>query len=83
MRFLHKDFVIEERNKKDKIKNGKNALKGLTEEQKEAKKKEKITQQNKIKEDNKQKRATEPKQKILKKEIVQEFPNIDEVLKDE
>ena len=83
LRFLHKDFVIEERNKKDKIKNGKNALKGLTEEQKEAKKKEKITQQNKIKEDNKQKRATQPKQKFLKKEVVQEFPYIDEVSKDE
>ena len=83
LRFLHKDFVIEERNKKDKIKNGKNALKGLSEEQKEAKKKEKITQQNKIKEDNKQKRATQPKQKVLKKEVVQEFPYIDEVSKDE
>ena len=49
--------------KKDKMKNGKKALKGLTNEEKETKKQEKITQQNKIKEENKQKRVLETKQR--------------------
>jgi N-acetylmuramoyl-L-alanine amidase len=88
LRFLHKDFAKEERIKKDKMKNGKKALKGLTNEEKETKKQEKITQQNKIKEENKQKRVLETKQrkeqniKINKKptkETQQEFPYIDEV----
>jgi hypothetical protein len=88
LRFLHKDFAKEERIKKDKMKNGKKALKGLTNEEKKTKKQEKITQQNKIKEENKQKRVLETKQrkeqnikinKEPKKETQQEFPYIDEV----
>ena len=83
LRFLHKDFTNEERIKKDKMKNGKKALKGLTTEEKEVKKQEKITLQNKIKEENKQKRALQPKQKkATKKEVQHEFPYIDEVSKE-
>ena len=83
LRFLHKDFTNEERIKKDKMKNGNKALKGLSDEEKEIKKQEKITLQNKIKEENKQKRASQPKQKKeTKKEIQHEFPYIDEVSKE-
>lgn len=83
LRFLHKDFTNEERIKKDKMKNGKKALKGLSDEEKEIKKQGKITLQNKIKEENKQKRALQPKQKKdIKKEIQHEFPYIDEVSKE-
>ena len=83
LRFLHKNFTNEERIKKDKMKNGKKALKGLTTEEKEVKKQEKITLQNKIKEENKQKRALQPKQKkAIKKEVQHEFPYIDEVSKE-
>lgn len=39
LRFLHTDFVNEERIKKDKMKNGKKLMKGLTEEEKEIKNK--------------------------------------------
>jgi len=52
LRFLHKDFTNEERIKKDKMKNSKKALKGLTDKEKEIKKQEKITLQNKIKNEN-------------------------------
>ena len=83
LRFLHKDFTNEERIKKDKMKNGKKALKGLSDEEKEIKKQGKITLQNKIKEENKQKRALQPKQKKdTKKEVQHEFPYIDEVSKE-
>ena len=83
LRFLHKNFTNEERIKKDKMKNGKKALKGLTTEEKEVKKQEKITLQNKIKEENKQKRALQSKQKkATKKEVQHEFPYIDEVSKE-
>jgi hypothetical protein len=83
LRFLHKDFTNEERIKKDKMKYGKKILKGLTTEEKEVKKQEKITLQNKIKEENKQKRALQPKQKkATKKKIQHEFPYIDEVSKE-
>ena len=83
LRFLHKDFTNEERIKKDKMKNGQKALKGLSDEEKEIKKQYKITLQNKIKEENKQKRALQPKQKkATKKEVQHEFPYIDEVSKE-
>jgi hypothetical protein len=83
LRFLHKNFTNEERIKRDKMKNGKKALKGLSDEEKEIKKQGKITLQNKIKEENKQKRALQPKQKKdIKKEIQHEFPYIDEVSKE-
>jgi NADH:ubiquinone oxidoreductase subunit len=83
LRFLHKEFVNEERIKKDKMKNSKKSLNGLTDEEKEIKKQEKITIQNKIKEENKKKRLLQSKQKKeTKKEIQHEFPYIDEVSKE-
>uniref|UniRef100_A0A6C0DJT6 Uncharacterized protein n=1 Tax=viral metagenome TaxID=1070528 RepID=A0A6C0DJT6_9ZZZZ len=83
LRFLHKDYVQEEQEKKDKKKAGKKALQGLTKEQKD-----------KIKEDKKQLQKEQAKQKRLenkhkpkksKKEETQEnpeFPYIDEVPKE-
>jgi len=83
LRFLHKDFVEKEQEKKDKKKEGKKALQGLTKEQKD-----------KIKEDKKQLQKEEAKQTRLenkgkpkksKKEEKQEnpeFPYIDEVPKE-
>ena len=83
LRFLHKDFVEEEQEKKDKKKAGKKALQGLTKEQKD-----------KIKEDKKQLQKEKAKKKRLqnkdkprksKKEEKQEnleFPYIDEISKE-
>ena len=83
LRFLHTDFVNEERIKKDKMKNGKKLMKGLTEEEKEIKKQEKQVQQNKLKEENRKRRELEKKEKKeTKKEVLHEFPYIDEVSKD-
>jgi hypothetical protein len=83
LRFLHTDFVNEERIKKDKIKNGKKLMKGLTDEEKEIKKQEKQVQQNKLKEENRKRRELEKKEKKeTKKEVLHEFPYIDEVSKD-
>lgn len=80
LRFLHTDFVNEERIKKDKMKNGKKLMKGLTEEEKEIKKQEKQVQQNKLKEENRKIRELQKKE--TKKEVLHEFPYIDEVSKD-
>jgi hypothetical protein len=83
LRFLHTDFVNEARIKKDKMKNGKKLMKGLTDEEKEIKKQEKQVQQNKLKEENRKKRELEKKEKKeTKKEVLHEFPYIDEVSKD-
>lgn len=83
LRFLHTDFVNEERIKKDKMKNGKKLMKGLTEEEKEIKKQEKQVQQNKLKEENRKRRELQKKEKKeTKKEVLHEFPYIDEVSKD-
>ena len=83
LRFLHKDYVEEEQEKKNKKKAGKKALQGLTKEQKD-----------KIKEDKKQLQKEQAKQRRLenkdkpkksKKEEKQEnpeFPYIDEVSKE-
>jgi hypothetical protein len=79
LRFLHTDFVNEERIKKDKMKNGKKLMKGLTDEEKEIKKQEKQVQQNKLKEENRKRRELQKKEK---KEVLHEFPYIDEVSKD-
>ena len=82
LRFLHKDFVEEEQEKKDKKKAGKKALQGLTKEQKDKIKEEKIILQ---KEQAKKKRLeNKDKAKKSKKEEKQEnpeFPYIDEVPK--
>ena len=77
LRFLHTDFVNEERIKKDKMKNGKKLMKGITEEEKEIKKQEKQVQQNKLKEENRKRRELQKKE--TKKEVLHEFPYIDEV----
>ena len=77
LRFLHTDFVNEERIKKDKMKNGKKLMKGLTEEEKEIKKQEKQVQQNKLKEENRKRRELQKKE--TKKKVLHEFPYIDEV----
>jgi hypothetical protein len=83
LRFLHTDFVNEERIKKDKMKNGKKLMKGLTDEEKEIKKQEKQVLQNKLKEENRKRRELEKKEKKeTKKEVLHEFPYIDEVSKD-
>ena len=83
LRFLHTDFVNEERIKKDKMKNGKKLMKGLTDEEKEIKKQEKQVQQNKLKEETRKRRELEKKEKKeTKKEVLHEFPYIDEVSKD-
>uniref|UniRef100_A0A6C0H659 Uncharacterized protein n=1 Tax=viral metagenome TaxID=1070528 RepID=A0A6C0H659_9ZZZZ len=83
LRFLHKYFVEEEQSKKNKKKAGKKALQGLTKEQKDKIKKEKIILQ---KEQAKQKQLdNKDKPKKLKKEEKQEnfeFPYIDEVSKE-
>jgi len=80
LRFLHTDFVNEERIKKDKMKNEKKRMKGLTEEEKEIKKQEKQVQQNRLKEENRKRRELQKKE--TKKEVLHEFPYIDEVSKD-
>ena len=83
LRFLHKDFVEEEQEKKDKKKAGKKALQGLTKEQKDKIKEDKIILQ---KEQSKKKRLeNKDKPKKSKKEEKQEnpeFPYIDEVPKE-
>jgi len=84
LRFLHKDFVEEEQEKKNKKKAGKKALQGLTKEEKDKIKQEKIILQ---KEQVKKKRLeNKDKPKKSKKEEKQEnpeFPYIDEVPKGE
>ena len=80
LRFLHKDFVEEEQEKKDKKKAGKKALQGLTKEQKDKIKEEKIILQ---KEQAKKKRLeNKDKPKKSKKEEKPEFPYIDEIPKE-
>lgn len=83
LRFLHKNFVREEQEKKDKKKAGKKALQGLTKEEKNKIKEEKIILQ---KEQAKKKRL-ENKDKPKKsnneeKQENPEFPYIDEVPKE-
>ena len=84
LRFLHKDFLEEEQEKKNKKKTGKKALQGLTKEEKDKIKQEKIILQ---KEQAKKKRLeNKDKPKKSKKEEKQEnpeFPYIDEVPKGE
>jgi hypothetical protein len=83
LRFLHNDFVEEEQEKKNKKKAGKKALQGLTKEEKDKIKQEKIIIQ---KEQAKKKRLeNKDKPKKSKKEEKQdnpEFPYIDEVPKE-
>ena len=82
LRFLHKDFIQEEQDKKDIKKAGKKALQGLTKEEKDKIKEEKKQLQKEL---EKQKRlSNKDKPKKSKKEEKQEnpeFPYIDEVHK--
>ena len=81
LRFLHKDFVEEEQVKKDKRKAGKKALYGLSCEEKEKIKTDKLEKQ---KEQAKKKREeNKNKPKPTKKEEKPEFPYIDEVSKEQ
>ena len=83
LRLLHNDFVEEEQEKKDRKKAGKKALKGLTKEEKDKIKDDKLFLQ---KEQSKKKRLeNKDKPKKSKKEEKQEnpeFPYIDEVPKE-
>jgi len=81
LRFLHKDYVEEERLKKERKKEGKRALQGLTKEEKDKIKEEK---KQKLKEKAKQKKL-ENKSTTKKKEQteIQEFPYVDEIPKEE
>jgi hypothetical protein len=83
LRFLHKDFVREEQQKKDKKKAGKKVLQGLTKEEKNKIKDEKKLQQ---KEQAKKKRLENKdvpkKSKKEEKQENPEFPYIDEVPKE-
>jgi hypothetical protein len=84
LRFLHTNCVEEENSKKQKMKDGKKALKGFTNEEKNKIKQEKL---QKLKEQAKQKRLeNKEKPKKSKLEIKKEnpeFPYIDEVPKEQ
>jgi hypothetical protein len=81
LRFLHKDFVEEEQEKKDKKKAGKKSLHGLTKEEKDKIKEEKKTKQKEL---VKQKRLeNKDKLKKSKKEDHPEFQYIDDIPKEQ
>ena len=81
LRFLHKDFVEEEQEKKDKKKAGKKALQGLTKEQKDKIKEDKKTKQKEL---AKQKRLeNKDKPNKSKKEEHPEFQYIDDIPKEQ
>ena len=84
LRFLHKDCILQEQQKKQRMKDGKKALQGFTKEQKDKIKEDKKALQ---KEQAKQKRLeNKDKPKKSKKEEQQEnpeFPYIDEISKEE
>ena len=77
LRFLHNNYVEEEQNKKNKKKEGKKVLQGLSKEEKDKIKEEKKQRQ---KEETK-KRSTEHKSKRNEKKENYEFLYIDEVCK--
>lgn len=80
LRFIHKDCVEEQKIKIEKMRKGRNKLKGLTIEEKE---KIKLEKEKKIKEEKNKleiEKKSLPKVKIIKEE---EFPYIDEIPKEE
>ena len=81
LRFLHNDFVEEEQAKKDKRKAGKKALNGLSGDEKEKIKADKLQKQREL--TNKKREENKPKPKPVKKEEKPEFPYIDEVPKEQ
>jgi hypothetical protein len=83
LRFLHKDFVQEEQEKKDKKKAGKKALQGLTKEEKDKIKEEKkILQKEQAKKKRLENKDKSKKSKKEEKQENPEFPYIDEVPKE-
>ena len=81
LRFLHQDFVEEEQAKKDKRKAGKKALNGLSGEEKEKIKTDKLEKQRE--QAKKKREENKNKPKPTKKEEIPEFPYIDEVPKEQ
>jgi translation initiation factor 2 beta subunit (eIF-2beta)/eIF-5 len=80
LRFIHKDCLEEEQTKKARMKKGKQALKGLTEEQTNLIQEKKAEDLKKKKEEGKKKRLEAKEKPNLVKKIV-EFPYVDEVEK--
>ena len=81
LRFLHQDFVEEEQAKKDKRKAGKKALNGLSGEEKDKIKADKLEKQRE--QAKKKREENKNKPKPTKKEEIPEFPYIDEVPKEQ
>ena len=71
LRFLHKDCILQEQQKKQRMKDGKKALQGLTKEQKEQAKQKRLANKDKPKKTKKEETQENP-----------EFPYIDEVSKE-
>lgn len=79
LRFLHKDYVEEERAKKEKKKQGKRALQGLTAEEKGQRKEDKKTQQKELSKLLRKQHKENPPNKKETTEELPEFPYIDEL----
>jgi hypothetical protein len=79
LRFLHNDYVEEEQQKKDKKKQGKKALHGLTKEEKETRKQEKKEQHKELMKLLRKQRKENPPKKTETNEELPEFPYIDEL----
>jgi hypothetical protein len=83
LRFLHKDFVKEEQEKKDKKKAGKKVLQGLTKEEKnKIKDEKKLQQKQQAKKKRLENKDVPKKSKKEEKQENHEFPYIDEVPKE-
>jgi N-acetylmuramoyl-L-alanine amidase len=84
LRFLHQNNVEEEQNKKKKKKAGKEAVKGLTQEEKEIIKEEKKQlQQEHAKQKRLESKKNSKKSKKEEKQENPEFPYIDEIPKEQ
>ena len=79
LRFLHKDYIEEEQQKKDKKKQGKKVLQGLTKKEKETYKETKKTQQKELSKLLQKQRKETPSKKKETTEELPEFPYIDEL----
>jgi hypothetical protein len=84
LRFLHQDYVEEEKKKKDKKKAGKKALQGLTKEEKDKIKEEKNTKKKELAKQKRLENKDRPKKsKKQEKEDHPEFQYIDEIPKEQ
>ena len=79
LRFLHTDYIGEEQAKKEKKKQGKKALQGLTKEEKEQRKEDKKTQQKELSKLLRKQRKENPPKKKETIEELPEFPYVDEL----